>query len=203
MIKLFGHPMSTCTRKVLFTLHETNTPFELTVVDFAKGEHKAPAYMERQPFGQLPALDDDGFRLFESRAIARYIDEKAGHVVSPKDLQGRALMEQWISVETSDFYPYSMSFIYRDVFKREMSAADMEKAQTRLDMVAGVLDRHLGASKKPWLVGDQFTIADIAYAPYLEYGMNTGAKEILAKYPNLLSWWGRVSERPAWQKTRG
>jgi glutathione S-transferase len=70
-------------------------------------------------------------------------------------------------------------------------------------MAAGVLDRHLGASKKPWLVGDQFTIADIAYAPYLDYGMNTGAKEIFAKYPNLLSWWGRVSERPAWQKTRG
>jgi glutathione S-transferase len=203
MIKLFGHPMSTCTRKVLFTLHETNTPFELTTIDFGTGEHKKAPYLARQPFGQLPALDDDGFQMFESRAMARYVDEKAGFQLTPKDPQHRAKMEQWISVETSDFYPFSMSYIYRDVFKREQSAADMEKAQTRLDMAVGVLDKHLGESNKPWLVGDQFTIADVAFAPYVEYGMNTGAKEIFAKYPHFTAWWGRVSERPAWRKTAG
>ncbi len=79
MIKLFGHPMSTCTRKVLFTLNETNTPYEMEMVDITKGAHKSPEHVARQPFGQLPALDDDGFKMYESRAMARYIDEKAGH----------------------------------------------------------------------------------------------------------------------------
>src|SRR3954466_8908986 len=154
MIKLFGHPLSTCTRKVLFTLHETGTPYELTTIDFGTGEHKKAPYLARQPFGQLPALDDDGFQMYESRAMARYIDAKAGSKVTPTDLQQRAKMEQWISVETSDFYPFAMTFIYRDFFKREQSAADIEKAQTRLDMATGVLDTHLGASKQPWLVGE-------------------------------------------------
>jgi glutathione S-transferase len=203
MIKLFGHPMSTCTRKVLFTLHETNTPHEFQLVDFAKGEHKSPEYMARQPFGQLPAIEDDGFRLFESRAIARYIDEKSGNKASPKDLQGRAIMEQWISVEQADFYTPIMTFIYQGIFQRPQKPEDLEKAQQKVDQTCGVIDRALAASGKPWLCGDQFSIAEVAYAPYIEYGMGTDAKQIFAKYPQFTAWWNRVSERPAWQKTVG
>jgi len=55
MIKVYGHPMSTCTRKVLATIHENNIPHEFTVVDFAKGEHKMEPHLSRQPFGQVPA----------------------------------------------------------------------------------------------------------------------------------------------------
>ena len=76
MIKVYGHPMSTCSRKVLATLVETNTPYELEVVDFAKGEHKREPHLSRQPFGQVPAIDDAGVELYESRAIARYINDK-------------------------------------------------------------------------------------------------------------------------------
>src|SRR5689334_23326698 len=101
-MKLFGHPMSTCTRKTLFTLHETATPFDFELVDFAKGEHKQPPHIERQPFGQVPALED-GFMLYESRAMMRYIDELAGGKLTPKDPKSHAMMEQWISVETSNF----------------------------------------------------------------------------------------------------
>ena len=90
-MKIYGHPGSTCTRKVMMTAHETNTPFELVLVDFAKGEHKQPAHLARQPFGQVPTLDDDGFKMYESRAISRYIDAKAGGVLTPKSLQARAL----------------------------------------------------------------------------------------------------------------
>jgi len=201
MIKLFGHPLSTCTRKVLFTLHETNTPHEFQLVDFAKGEHKAPAYMAHQPFGQLPAIEDGGFQLFESRAICRYIDDKAGHKVSPKDIQPRALMEQWISVEQANFYTAIMTFIYNDIFKRPQKPEDLEKAGAKVDQVAGVIDQHLAKSGKPFLVGEQFTIAEIAYAPYLDYGSNTAAKQIFAKHSHFTSWWNRIAERPAWQKT--
>jgi glutathione S-transferase len=71
MLKVFGHPMSTCTRKVLTTVNELGLPHEFVVVDFATGEHKQPAHLSRQPFGQVPAIDDDGFALYESRAICR------------------------------------------------------------------------------------------------------------------------------------
>lgn len=203
MIKLFGHPMSTCTRKVLFTLHETQTQFEFQLVDFAKGEHKAPAYLARQPFGQLPALEDGGFQLFESRAMCRYIDDKAGNKVAPKDPQQNALMEQWISVEQANFYGAIMTFIYNDVFKRAQKPEDLEKAGAKVDQVAGVIDQHLAKTGKPFLVGDSFTIAEIAYAPYLDYGAITEAKKIFAKHSHFTAWANRIAERPAWQKTLG
>src|SRR4051812_8670664 len=83
-MKIYGHPMSTCTRKVLTTLVEKSHEPELVVVDFATGEHKKPAHMSRQPFGQIPTLEDGGFTLYESRAMMRYIDEtKSGPKLTP------------------------------------------------------------------------------------------------------------------------
>jgi len=203
MIKLYGHPASTCTRKVLFTLNETNTPYELETVNLMTGEHKQPAHMARQPFGQLPAIDDDGFKMFESRAIARYLDDKAGHKLTPKDAQGRAKMEQWISVETSDFYPHAMTFIYNDIFKRPQQEEVLANAGTKLETCVKVMDTALAASGKPFLVGDQMTLADVVFAPYIEYCMaSPSAKAIFVKHPHFIAWWNRVSERPSWQKVR-
>lgn len=199
-MKLFGHPMSTCTRKTMFTLHETSTPFELVVVDFAKGEHKQAEHLARQPFGQVPALDD-GFLLYESRAMMRYIDQKAGDRLTPSDPRARAMMEQWISVETSNFTPHAMKYIYHSVFGVPQQPETLEAAGTGLDRVNDVLDAALADS--PFLVGDQLTLADICYAPYLEYLMKTDAKERILARPNVAGWWGRVSDRPAWQQAIG
>jgi len=201
MIKLFGHPMSTCTRKVLFTLNETNTQYELVTVDFAKAEHKGAAHLARQPWGKLPALEDNGFELYESRAMARYIDAKSGGKLTPKDAQQHGLMEQWISVETSYFYHPAMTFIYNDVFKRPQAQEELDKANAALDFTCGVLDKHL--AKHTWLAGDQLSIAEIAFAPYIEYAMMSGAKPTLTKHAHFTAWWNRVSERPSWQKTAG
>jgi glutathione S-transferase len=198
MLKIFGHPMSTCTRKVLMTLAETNTPYELEVVDFAKGEHKAPAYTSRQPFGQLPALDDDGFGLYESRAIFRYLNEKAGGKLAPSDAKGRAVMEQWISVESANFTPHAMKFIYDEFFKRPQEPAALEAAGKAIEAALVVLDARL--AKSPFLAGDQLTLADIGYMPYFEYGMMTSLKAVIGKYPHVTSWWNKLSERPTWRK---
>lgn len=200
-MKLFGHPMSTCTRKTMFTLHETATPFDLTVVDFAKGEHKQEPHLSRQPFGQVPALDDDGFALYESRAMMRYIDDKAGHKLTPSDPKQRAVMEQWISVETSNFTPHVMKFIYHSIFGRPQAPEVLEAAGKGLGHACDVLEARL--AKSPYLAGDQFTLADICYAPYIEYAMGSDAKDIILSRPHVAAWWGRVSERPAWLKAVG
>ena len=90
MIKLYGHPMSTCTRKVLTTMIETGTPYEFQMVDIMQGEQKRPENLERQPFGQIPTIDDGGFELYESRAICRYLNEKAGGKLVPSELRQKA-----------------------------------------------------------------------------------------------------------------
>ncbi len=201
MIKVYGHPMSTCTRKVLMTLAETETPFEMIVVDFAKGEHKGEAHLRRQPFGRVPALEDGGFELFESRAMCRYLNEKAGGKLAPSDIQGRARIEQSISVETSELSSHAMKFVYEHVFKRPQEASVLEAAGKALDATCGVLDRQLGTSA--FLAGDGFTLADVCFMPYLEYTMMTPAKDIYAKHPRVVAWWSKISERPTWRKVAG
>jgi glutathione S-transferase len=198
MIKVYGHPVSTCTRKVLIALAETNTPYELSVIDFAKGEHKQEPHLGRQPFGQVPTIDDDGFALYESRAICRYLSERAGNLLTPSDPTQRATMEQWISVEQSNFAGSAMKHIFHHVFGRPQDAGALESATAALEKTFAVLSKPL--EKNDFLVGAQFTVADIGYMPYVGYMMSTPPKAIVEKFPRMIEWWNRVSERPSWRK---
>jgi glutathione S-transferase len=198
MIKIYGNPMSTCTRKVLMTLAETNTPYEMNVVDFAKGEHKQPAHVSRQPFGRVPALEDDGFEMFESRAMCRYVNRKAGGDLVPSDLQGFGRVEQWISIETSEFSAHALKFVYHEVFRRPQEAAVLEAAAKALETTSALMDKQL--AQTPFIAGAAFSLADIGFMPYFEYTMGTAAKPVFAKHRHLMAWWSKVSERPTWRK---
>lgn len=199
-MKIFGNPASTCTRKVLTALAETKTPHEFVRVDFTTGEHKAPDHMKRQPFGQVPALEDDGFAMYESRAMCRYINEKSGGKLVPNTAQGRAQMEQWISIETSNFTPSAMTQIYQHIFRSPQTPEALDKATTKLDTALATMNDHL--AKNDYFAGD-FSIADISFMPYVEYLMATPVKEQVLRYPHVASWWNRVSERPSWRTATG
>ena len=183
------------------TLAETNTPFDLTVIDFPSGEHKKEPHLRRQPFGRIPALEEDGFELFESRAMCRYVNEKNSGRLVPTDAKAHAKMEQWISVESSEFSPHAMKFVYQYVFQRPQEPAVLEAAAKALETTCSVLDRQL--SQTPFLAGADFTLADIVFMPYVEYAMGTPAKDIFAKFPHFMAWWSNVSRRASWQKVTG
>ena len=200
-MKVFGHPMSTCTRRVLTTLIETGTPYELVVVDFGQGEHKQPAHLARQPFGQVPTIEDEGFELYESRAICRYVSEQAGGELMPRDARGRARMEQWISIESSNFAPSVMKFVYHHVFGRKQDDASLATAQTGVDTALRIMDARL--AQAPYFAGETFSLADVTFLPYFEYAMATPVKATFAAYPHVMAWWNRVSERPSWRKVAG
>jgi glutathione S-transferase len=201
VIHLYGNPLSTCTRKVLTVLSETGTPYEMHTVDMGRGEHKQEAHLARQPFGQIPAIEDAGFRLYESRAIARYLDAKAGYKLTPDDLQKRALMDQWLSIEQSNFSPNAMKFIYHYVFKRPQEESVLSAAQQMVDKTYAVLAQSL--TNGGFVAGDKFTLADIGFMPYVEYMQHTPAGELIPKHPAVAAWWKQVSSRPSWQKVTG
>lgn len=98
-IKLYGDPSSTCYQRVAFILLEKGLDFETIVVSIAKREQKSSEHLKLHPFGKVPALDDDGFVVFESRAICKYVAKKyasRGTKLIPEDgdLKGFALFEQ-------------------------------------------------------------------------------------------------------------
>jgi glutathione S-transferase len=193
--------LSTNTRKVLITLAELEMPHEFVHVDFARGEQKQAAHLERQPFGQMPALDDDGFVLYETHAMCRYLDARAGGRLLPSDLKSRALVDQWLSVESANFSGYAMKFVYHYLLRVEQPSDVLARAGAALEQALGILAKELAA--KPYIAGQSFTLADVCYMPYFEYVLLTPAREHFEKHPSTLAWWSRVQDRPSWLKVIG
>jgi glutathione S-transferase len=206
-MKIYGNPASTCTRKVLALFAEKNIKPELVTIDFAKGEHKSPEHMKRQPFGQVPALEDDGFWLYESRAMCRYLDEKLGGTkLVPTDLKARALMEQWMSVETSNFTPHAMKIIYGSVFEpmwygKPFNQAKVDEGKAGLVAALDVMEAQL--SKTPFIAGNEFTLADICFMPYIEYMYLGKQGDVIEARAPIAKWWKGISDRRSWQVATG
>ena len=184
---------------------EKGASFDFVPVDLAKREHKSPEHLARQPFGVVPVLEDDGFRLYESRAIVRYLDARLpGAALVPADLRDRARMEQWISVESSYFSPPAMRAVM-NLFYAKMSGgqhdpAVVAKGTEEAGKALDVLERALDGAE--WLAGS-FSLAEVCYAPYLQYLVDLGQGDVVTSRPNVAAWWNRVSARPAWQKAIG
>ncbi|KAH7912707.1 glutathione S-transferase-like protein [Hygrophoropsis aurantiaca] len=203
-IKLYGFNLSTCTRRVATVLKEKNVPYELISVDLAKGAQKDPSFTKHQPFGQVPYIDDDGFILYESRAISRYIAKKyAGQGTPdliPTDPKAEALFEQAASTETSNFDPYVSGIVFEKVFKKRRN---LETNEARVTELATTLEAKLDAyevilSKQKYLGGDNVTLADLFHLPYGSMLGAAGFPTILEKRPNVARWWKDISSRPAW-----
>ena len=146
VLKVHGMSTSTCSRFVLIALEEKNVPYEFIEVDYMSGAHKKPEYTQYHPFGMMPYIvclafchhqsvvlapdpcfsipfnqDDDGFILYECRAIARYIANKyasRGTPLIPTDLKANALFEQAASVEISYFHPHARGILYETLYKK-------------------------------------------------------------------------------------
>jgi glutathione S-transferase len=202
-MKVYGHPMSTCVRKVLTTLDEKGHEAEFVLVDLMKGEHKQPAHLARQPFGVVPAIEDDGFWLYESRAIIRYLDERLpGPSLTPKDIKDRARMEQYISIEQSYFSPGALA-IFRNLvlakmMGREPDMSAVEKGKSEVSKTFDIVEKELAG--REFLSGSAFTLADVCWMPYVQYLFPSGAGSMVTERPHLGAWWQRVSTRPSWVK---
>ncbi|WNG40020.1 glutathione S-transferase family protein [Archangium minus] len=205
-MKLYGHPGSTCTRKVLTTLAEKGREAEFVSIDLFKGQQKSPDYLAKHPFGVVPFLEDDGFTMYESRAIIRYLDAKLpGPKLTPGDAPSLGRMEQWISVEQSYFTSPCMTIVRELVFTPMRGGTpDMDKvfkARGETGKVLDVVDRAL--MSQAYLAGDTFSLADISWLPYLQYLSATPHGTLITERPFVKSWWQRISTRPSWKKVNG
>ena len=94
MIKLYTFPPSTNSRKVRIALLEKGLEFERVNVDLSKREQKNPEYLKIHPFGQIPALDDEGFVIYDSTVINEYLEDEYPYPpLMPSDSEGRARNE--------------------------------------------------------------------------------------------------------------
>jgi glutathione S-transferase len=202
-MKLYGHPWSINTRKTMMTLAEKGHEAELVLVMIPRGEHQLPQHLARHPFGKVPVLDDDGFVLYETRAINRYIDKKFGGTpLTPVDDKAAARVEQWINVADAYFAPHAHRLIVETLFRRylggEQDVAAIRAARAAMQPVLDTVDRWLAAN--PYFAGNALSLADIHWMPYIDYLIRVGEAEDITRRANLSAWWNRVSSRDTWRR---
>ncbi|KAF9231919.1 glutathione S-transferase [Melanogaster broomeanus] len=208
VLKLYGFPISTCTRLVALICKEKEIPYELIVVDLTKGEQKTPAFMQHQPFGVIPYIDDDGFILYESRAICRYLIKKyptQGTLgLIPTDLQAEAVFEQAASVEGTNFAANAIPLAIEEVFKprRGLQTNEARAAEylATLNAKLGAYDVILG--KQKYLAGETVTLADLQHIPFGALLCTAGHADIFSSKPNVARWWNELTSRPAWNAVK-
>ncbi|GAB2228831.1 hypothetical protein Droror1_Dr00022962 [Drosera rotundifolia] len=205
-VKVFGPFASACVQRVLACLMELGEDFELIHVDLATGEHKQPGFLLRQPFGQVPAIEDGGFRLFESRAIVRYLAAKhpeRGAKLLGTTLQEKAIVDQWLDAEANNFNEGVYNLVLQLlIFPRMGKQTDQTLVGiyiAKLNFVLDVYEQRL--SKSRYLAGGFFTMADLSHLPGTRYVMeDLGLSHLITSRKNVNAWWEDISSRPAWKK---
>lgn len=204
---IFGPNYSTYVRTTRMVLEEKGAAYELVEVDLLKGEHRQPAHLARNPFGPVPAFAHDGFVLYETRAIATYLDRILPQPrLTPVDPKAEARMAQIQGIVDSYAYGAMITtiFIPRAIVGPQGGPVDEAAIQAaipkaRLALVE--IERLMGAG--PWLVGAEPSLADLWVAPVLAYFlMLPEGRAAMAERKGLEAWWQRVQSRPSFQKTQ-
>ncbi|KAJ7157544.1 glutathione S-transferase [Mycena crocata] len=222
VLKLYGTPFSPSSRCVAAVLHEKKIPFEMIAVDMASGEHKSAAYTAKQPFGQIPYIvgliylhtspgltdstyqDDDGFILYESRAISRYLEERyprQGTQLIPSGVEAKALFEQAASIEYTNFAPFAIQVVDEMIFKPLFLAHTPDKAlfDTLIAGLSAKLDAYeVILGKQKYLGGNDVSLADLFHLAYGGMLSAAGSNIMTTKGPNVERWFNDISTRPSW-----
>lgn len=196
MLKIWGRATSLNAQKVLWCCDEIGLSYERIDAGLAYGVVDTPAYRKLNPNGLVPTIDEDGFVLWESQAIIRYLAGRyALGSLCPADPRTRALADQWMDWNHTAFWP-----LMRPVFaglvrtppeKRDMAA--IEDGIRKSGAILRILDEHLASHA--YVTGDSFTMGDIP--------LGCGVYRFMAlpidrpSLPNLERWSQAIAKRPA------
>jgi glutathione S-transferase len=165
--------------RVRILLSEKRIPYDTVEIDL----HDRPTWLyEKNPTGKVPVLEEGGFVLPESRVIMEYLEERHREPpLLPSSAGERAIVRLWFERFDDFARPY-----YGAVFQGEPAGA-FEAELAKLD---AALAPH------PYLVGSEFSQADIAYVPWIIRAEERAGVD-LSRYENVRSWLGRLAERPS------
>ena len=183
--------------KVALFLEESGLPFELVPVDTRKGEQFKPEFLKVNPNSKVPAIDDDGVFMLDSNAILLYLAEKTGKFLPPNTPQNRAQLLSWLMFIATGLGPYSGQAVHFKNFAPKDK--DLDYALNRYLFEAHrhykILDDHLAKSR--YMVGDTYTIVDMAFWGWARLGPFVLGEEGFAKYKNVKRLVDEISARPA------
>jgi len=186
MITLYDMSLSGNCHKVRLLLSLLALPYQTQPVNLRGGEQRSPDYLQRNPFAQVPVLDDNGLIIRDSQAILVYLAKRyGGDQWWPDNAYGLAQIAAWLSTAANEIFhgPAKLRVHYKFG-----SNIDTATAQQTTEKILGIIDNHL--QSRDWLVGDKLSIADIAVYPYLALAPEGGIA--IGEYANIISWFQRI-----------
>lgn len=189
-MQLYDLELSGNCYKVRLFLALIGESYTLEPVAFLDGEHKTEAFIERNPFGEIPLLVDEDVRLRDSQAILVYLARKyVRQDWYPTGAHEEARVMQWLMVAENEIARGPNDARLHDKFGYSI---DVAAARNRASHILGILEKHL--LNREWLELERPTIADIACFPYVALSHEGGVS--LQPYPSVRSWVERVKALP-------
>ena len=198
---VYGIPGSPFLRSVEIGLHEKGLDYELHAI--APGEHKQPDYLARHPFGRIPAFEHDGFAVYETQAILRYLDDVfPAPPLTPGNPAARARMNQVIGIIECYYFPKAAAPIgfNRIIGPRLLGIPSDESAIAEAMPMARTCSAEFERliDDKPYLTGETFSLADIMLGAQLDLICEAPeGRELIEETPRLGGWLKRMVERPS------
>jgi glutathione S-transferase len=193
MYKVYGDYRSGNCYKVKLMLHLLGLPYEWIAMDILKGETQSEAFLAKNPNGKIPVLElEDGTCLWESNAILNFLAD--GSEFLPSEPRLRTQVLQWQFFEQYSHEPYVAVARFIQLYQGlpEARRAEYEECHVRGHKALKVMEQQL--QRTPYLVGEHFSIADIALYAYTHVADEGGFD--LSGYPAIRSWLQRVASHP-------
>lgn len=183
--------------KATIALEELALPYQLHHVRIDEGEHRQPAFLALNPHGRIPVLKDSetGVVLFESAAILLYLSDRSGQLL-PTEQRSRWEAIKWLQFHASSVGPLLGQRVHFEWFAQEPIHTAIERYQRLTEEAFRVLDYAL--SNRPYLAGDEYSIADIAHFGWLHIARIIHLD--FSRHRHLSAWYERVADRPAVRK---
>ncbi len=198
MLKIWGRLNSINVQKVVWAATELSLPFERIDAGMQFGIVRTPDYLAKNPNGLVPCIEDDGFVLWESNAIVRYLATKHADRAPdlwPADPARRALADRWMDWQTNTLTP-AMGPAFMGLIRTPPENRDPQAIAASITLGEGkmaILDAHLAAHE--FMGGPDFTIADIPCGAAVHRWLNMPIER--AAWPNAERWYRSVVARPA------
>jgi glutathione S-transferase len=203
-VTIYGIPGSPYVRVVLLGCEEKGVAYDFRRMGF--GDTKKAEHLARHPFGRIPAFEHDGFALYETQAILRYIDTVfPGPALQPSEACAAARMNQFAGICDWYFFPQVGATIgFQRLIKPLMGGTPDEQACAAALPNATVcineIARLLG--DRPYLAGAELSIADLMLAPHMAFfAMTPEGGILLDGAPNIADWLARMQARPSMRNT--
>ena len=195
MLKFYFNGSPNPTKVALF-LEEAGIAYEPVAVDTRKGDQFTPEYLAINPNAKVPAIDDDGVKVFDSNAILLYLAEKTGKFLPANTPQNRAQTLSWLMFVATGIGPYSGQPSTSSILRQDQNHDySHNRYQFEAHRHYAVLNDHLAG--RSYMVGDTYTIVDMALWGWARMAAFVMGEEAVAKYPNVKRLVDEISAHPA------